>query len=85
MSWLRMPAYARDGNVVCSFQSAQKVKTRYVTLGFSDTANLDKGYRSPTAFAPKELTAVESRLEAAVDGHQRTGMRQGGGDRRPYA
>jgi uncharacterized protein YdhG (YjbR/CyaY superfamily) len=54
-----MPAYAKDGNVVCFFQSAQKFKTRYATLGFSDKANLDEGYMWPTAFALKELTAAE--------------------------
>jgi uncharacterized protein YdhG (YjbR/CyaY superfamily) len=54
-----MPAYANDGNVACFFQSAQKFKTRYATLGFSDKANLDEGYMWPIAFALKELTAVE--------------------------
>ncbi|HLY61944.1 MAG TPA: DUF1801 domain-containing protein [Terriglobia bacterium] len=58
-TWYGMPAYARDGQVVCFFQSAQKFKTRYATLGFSDKANLDEGSMWPTAFALKELTAVE--------------------------
>ena len=57
--WYGMPAYARDGKVVCFFQSAQKFKTRYATLGFSDRANLDDGSMWPTAFALKELTAAE--------------------------
>jgi uncharacterized protein YdhG (YjbR/CyaY superfamily) len=58
-TWYGTPAYAKDGNVVCFFQSAQKFKTRYATLGFSDKANLDEGYMWPTAFALKELTAAE--------------------------
>jgi uncharacterized protein YdhG (YjbR/CyaY superfamily) len=58
-TWYGMPAWARDGNVVCFFQSAQKFKTRYATLGFSDKANLDEGHMWPTAFALKELTAAE--------------------------
>jgi len=58
-TWYGMPAYAKDGNVVCFFQSAQKFKTRYATLGFSDKANLDEGRMWPTAFALKELTAAE--------------------------
>ena len=57
--WYGMPAYAKDGKVVCFFQSAQKFKTRYATFGFSDTANLDEGALWPTAFALKELTAAE--------------------------
>jgi hypothetical protein len=57
--WYGMPAYAKDGKVVCFFQSAQKFKTRYATFGFSDAANLDEGYLWPTAFALKELTAAE--------------------------
>lgn len=62
-----MPAYAKDGNVVCFFQSAQKFKTRYATLGFSDKANLDEGGMWPTYFALKELTAaVEARITALV-------------------
>jgi uncharacterized protein YdhG (YjbR/CyaY superfamily) len=66
-TWYGMPAYAKDGKVVCFFQSAQKFKTRYATLGFSDKANLDKGAMWPTAFALKELTAAdESRIAALV-------------------
>jgi uncharacterized protein YdhG (YjbR/CyaY superfamily) len=58
-TWYGMPAYAKDGKVVCFFQSAQKFKSRYATLGFSDNANLDKGSMWPTSFALKELTAAE--------------------------
>ena len=58
-TWYGMPAYAKDGQVVCFFQSAQKFKTRYATLGFSDKANLDEGPMWPTAFALQELTAAE--------------------------
>jgi len=58
-TWYGMPAYARDGKVVCFFQSAQKFNTRYATLGFNDTANLDEGALWPVAFALKELTAAE--------------------------
>jgi uncharacterized protein YdhG (YjbR/CyaY superfamily) len=58
--WYGMPAYAKDGNVVCFFQSAQKFKTRYATLGFSDKANLDAGAMWPTAFALKKVTATEA-------------------------
>jgi uncharacterized protein YdhG (YjbR/CyaY superfamily) len=62
-----MPAYAKDGKVVCFFQSAQKFKTRYATLGFSDEANLDEGAIWPTAFALMELTAdAEARIRALV-------------------
>ncbi len=65
--WYGMPAYAKDGKVVCFFQDAQKFKTRYATLGFSDAANLDEGAMWPTAFALKELTAAEeSRIGAIV-------------------
>ena len=65
--WYGMPAYAKDGNVVCFFQSAQKFKTRYSTFGFSDKANLDKGAMWPTAFALTELTAAdEGRIAALV-------------------
>jgi uncharacterized protein YdhG (YjbR/CyaY superfamily) len=64
--WYGMPAYAKDGKVVCFFQSAQKFKTRYATLGFSDKANLDKGALWPTAFALKELTATEEAKIAAL-------------------
>lgn len=66
-TWYGMPAYAKDGNVVCFFQSAQKFKTRYATLGFSDKANLDEGHMWPTTFALKELTAAEeARIGALV-------------------
>ncbi len=57
--WYGMPAYAKDGKVVCFFQSAQKFNTRYATLGFMHEANLDDGAMWPTAFALKELTAAE--------------------------
>ena len=66
-TWYGMPAYAKDGKVVCFFQSAQKFKTRYATFGFSDKANLDEGDMWPTAFALKELTATEeARIGALV-------------------
>ena len=66
-TWYGMPAYAKDGKVVCFFQSAQKFNTRYATFGFSDTANLDEGALWPTAFALKELTATEeARISALV-------------------
>jgi uncharacterized protein YdhG (YjbR/CyaY superfamily) len=58
-TWYGMPAYAKDGKVVCFFQSAQKFKTRYSTFGFNDSANLDEDALWPVAFALKELTAVE--------------------------
>jgi uncharacterized protein YdhG (YjbR/CyaY superfamily) len=61
-----MPAYARDGKVVCFFQSAQKFKTRYATFGFSDAANLDEGSLWPVAFALKELTAAEEKRILAL-------------------
>ncbi len=65
--WYGMPAYARDGKVVCFFQSAQKFKTRYATFGFMHEANLDDGAMWPTAFALKELTpAAEARIAALV-------------------
>jgi hypothetical protein len=65
--WYGMPAYARDGKVVCFFQSAQKFKTRYSTFAFSDQANLDEGAMWPTGFALKELTAaVEARIGALL-------------------
>ncbi len=66
-TWYGMPAYAKDGKVVCFFQSAAKFKSRYATLGFSDQANLDEGDMWATAFALKELTpAVEERIVALV-------------------
>jgi uncharacterized protein YdhG (YjbR/CyaY superfamily) len=65
--WYGMPAYAKDGKIVCFFQSAQKFNTRYATLGFNDTANIDEGAMWPTAFALKELTAAEeARIGALV-------------------
>jgi|SRR5256712_6101930 len=67
--WYGMPAYAKagkDGKVVCFFQTAQKFKTRYATLGFSDKANLDEGAMWPTAFALKGLTAAEEERIAAL-------------------
>ncbi len=57
--WYGMPAYARDGKIVCFFQPAHKFKTRYATFGFNDSANLDEGALWPVAFALKELTAAE--------------------------
>ena len=66
-TWYGMPAYARDGKVVCFFQSAHKFKSRYATLGFSDEANLDEGAMWPTSFALTELTATEeARISALV-------------------
>ncbi len=64
--WYGMPAYARDGKVVCFFQGAQKFSTRYATLGFSDAANLDEGALWPTAFALTELTATEEERVSAL-------------------
>jgi uncharacterized protein YdhG (YjbR/CyaY superfamily) len=58
-TWYGMPAYAKDGKIVCYFQSAQKFKSRYATFGFNDAANLDEGAMWPTSFALKELTATE--------------------------
>jgi hypothetical protein len=66
-TWYGMPAYAKDSQIVCFFQSAQKFKTRYATLGFSDKAKLDEGNMWPTAFALKEMTAAdEARIAALV-------------------
>ncbi|TME46393.1 MAG: DUF1801 domain-containing protein [Chloroflexi bacterium] len=66
-TWYGMPAYAKDGNVLCFFQSAQKFKTRYATLGFSDKAHLDEGTMWPNAFALTKLTADdEARISALV-------------------
>ena len=66
-TWYGMPAYAKGGNVVCFFQSAQKFKTRYATLGFSEKANLDEGAMWPTGFALKELPAAdEARIGALL-------------------
>lgn len=65
--WYGMPAYAKDGKVVCFFQSAQKFKSRYATLGFSDQANLDDGAMWPASYALRELTAAdEARIGALV-------------------
>jgi uncharacterized protein YdhG (YjbR/CyaY superfamily) len=65
-TWYGMPAYAKDGQVVCFFQPAQKFKTRYATLGFNNEANLDEGVMWPVAFALKELTAAEEARIAAL-------------------
>ncbi len=66
-TWYGMPAYAKDGKVVCFFQSAEKFKSRYATFGFSDQANLDEGAMWPTGFALEKLTAaVEARIAALV-------------------
>ena len=66
-TWYGMPAYAKDGKVVCFFQGAEKFNTRYATLGFSDTANLDEGAMWPSAFALKGLTDTEeARIIALV-------------------
>jgi uncharacterized protein YdhG (YjbR/CyaY superfamily) len=65
--WYGMPAYARDGKIICFFQSAQKFKTRYATFGFNEDASLDEGAMWPTAFALRELTAAdEARIGALV-------------------
>jgi len=64
--WYGMPAYAKDGKVVCFFQSAQKFKARYATFGFNDAANLDEGAMWPTAFALTELTAADEERIAAL-------------------
>jgi uncharacterized protein YdhG (YjbR/CyaY superfamily) len=65
-TWYGMPAYAKDGKVVCFFQSAAKFKSRYATLGFSDKANLDDGAMWPTSFALKELSEAEEATIAAL-------------------
>ena len=65
-TWYGMPAYAKDGKVLCFFQSADKFNSRYATFGFSDTANLDQGVMWPTSFALKELTAAEEKKIAAL-------------------
>jgi uncharacterized protein YdhG (YjbR/CyaY superfamily) len=65
-TWYGMPAYAKDGKVVCFFQSAEKFKSRYATFGFSDEANLDEGAMWPTSFALKELTAREENKIGAL-------------------
>jgi uncharacterized protein YdhG (YjbR/CyaY superfamily) len=65
-TWYGMPAYARDGKIVCFFQPAAKFNARYATLGFDDTANLDEGAMWPTSFALKELTAAEEAKVVAL-------------------
>ena len=65
-TWYGMPAYARDGKIVCFFQSAHKFNARYATFGFNDTANLDEGAMWPTSFALKELTAAEEERIGAL-------------------
>jgi uncharacterized protein YdhG (YjbR/CyaY superfamily) len=65
-TWYGMPAYAKDGKVVCFFQSAHKFKSRYATFGFNDTANLDEGAMWPTAFALKRLTRAEEKKIGAL-------------------
>jgi uncharacterized protein YdhG (YjbR/CyaY superfamily) len=66
-AWYGMPAYAKDGDVVCFFQPALKFKSRYATFGFNDTANLDEGDMWPTSFALKKLTATEeAKIEKLV-------------------
>jgi uncharacterized protein YdhG (YjbR/CyaY superfamily) len=65
-TWYGMPAYAKDGKIVCFFQSAQKFNTRYASFGFNDTANLDEGAMWPVAFALKELTAADEAKIAAL-------------------
>ena len=65
-TWYGMPAYAKDGKVVCFFQSADKFNSRYATFGFSDRANLDQGAMWPTSFALKDLSAAEEKKIAAL-------------------
>lgn len=65
-TWYGMPAYAKDGKIVCFFQSAQKFGSRYATLGFNDQANLDDGNLWPTAFALKKLSAAEEAKISAL-------------------
>src|SRR5215203_3686453 len=65
-TWYGMPAYAKDGKVVCFFQSAKKFNSRYATLGFNDKANLDEGAMWPTSFALKELSATEEAKISAL-------------------
>jgi uncharacterized protein YdhG (YjbR/CyaY superfamily) len=68
MTWYGMPAYAKNGKVVCFFQDASKFKTRYATLGFQDPANLDDGAMWPTSFAITKLTpAVERQIASLVE------------------
>ena len=65
-TWYGMPAYARDGKIVCYFQSAEKFDSRYATFGFSDEANIDQGAMWPTSWALKELTAAEEKKIVAL-------------------
>jgi len=65
-TWYGMPAWAKDGKIVCYFQSADKFKARYATFGFNDTASLDDGAMWPTSFALKKLTAAEEKLIAGL-------------------
>ncbi len=65
-TWYGMPAYAKDGKVVCFFKSAQKFKSRYATFGFNDPANLDEGAMWPTSFALKKLTAADEKKIGAL-------------------
>jgi uncharacterized protein YdhG (YjbR/CyaY superfamily) len=65
-TWYGMPAYARDGKIVCFFKSAEKFKSRYATLGFEEAANLDEGAMWPTSFALKKLTAADEKRIAAL-------------------
>jgi uncharacterized protein YdhG (YjbR/CyaY superfamily) len=65
-TWYGMPAYAKDGKVVCFFKSAEKFKSRYATLGFEEAANLDNGAMWPTSYALKELTAADEKKIAAL-------------------
>jgi uncharacterized protein YdhG (YjbR/CyaY superfamily) len=73
-TWYGMPAYAKDGKVVCFFQNAAKFKSRYSTFGFNDTANLDEGAMWPTSFALKELTAAD---EAKIGALVKKAVREG--------
>jgi uncharacterized protein YdhG (YjbR/CyaY superfamily) len=65
-TWYGMPAYAKDGKILCFFQSAEKFDSRYATFGFSDEANIDQGAMWPTAWALKELTAAEEKKIVAL-------------------
>jgi uncharacterized protein YdhG (YjbR/CyaY superfamily) len=65
-TWYGMPAYTKDGKVVCFFKSAAKFKSRYATLGFEEKANLDEGAMWPTSYALKDLTAAEEKRIAAL-------------------
>ena len=65
-TWYGMPAYAKDGKIVCFFQSAEKFDARYATFGFSDAANLDQGAMWPTSWALRELTAAEEKKIATL-------------------